>query len=93
MRLQPPDENGMVYLLCQHCGVGNILTSKPIPDVILPTLVCPECRKDTTGQVIPALEMDGSPYVPPEPSTTPEPDPDKSITEQMPEDPPPAPIE
>lgn len=55
MKTQPADENGKVYLKCEHCGGGVTLTTKPVPAVILPTLVCPECRKDASGDVIPVL--------------------------------------
>lgn len=53
MQVQDPNENGIRFLKCEHCGEIGALLSKPVPAVILPTLVCNECRKDASGMVIP----------------------------------------
>lgn len=63
MQLREPAANEIIsleylrYLKCEHCGGGETMTSKPVPAVILPTLVCRDCRKDASGTVVPVLEL------------------------------------
>lgn len=50
-------EGKKIVLKCEHCGEGTLTTFKPVPDVIMPTLVCRDCRKDSTGEIVPVAEL------------------------------------
>ena len=45
-------EGTATVLLCEHCGTGKLLAFKPVPAVILGTLVCPLCYRDGSGLVV-----------------------------------------
>lgn len=45
-------EGAATVLLCEHCGVGKLSAYKPVPAVVLGTLVCPVCYKDGSGLVV-----------------------------------------
>lgn len=57
MQTQEPDENGITHIKCEHCGGGETMITKPVPSVILPALVCRDCRKDASGTFVPILQL------------------------------------
>ncbi|MNR34705.1 hypothetical protein D3C85_1525020 [compost metagenome] len=57
MKIQTPDGKGIVYLKCEHCNGGETMVTRPVPAVVLPTLVCSACRKDASGAVVQKSEL------------------------------------
>ncbi|MNQ62183.1 hypothetical protein D3C85_765180 [compost metagenome] len=55
MKIQSPDTNGVAYLKCEHCNGGKTMVTRPVPAVVLPTLICSACRKNAFGDVVPVI--------------------------------------